>query len=160
MTASERLPTISNRTRSARLRLPLPQEPPWLLWYAALLTGEVTEAPHLMREVHRLDEEDPLCRQERKARTIARTDAEIAREIKRRMKADFEVPDDWITLNVTEGLVTIEGTVVRDSAEQRGRRLRQKSEEGVRGVVNRISRRSRVSRSLVRHFAQSAWVVS
>ena len=73
-----------------------------------------------------------------KTRTIARTDAEIARDVKRRMKADFEVPDDWITLNVTEGLVTIEGTVVRDSqssaAEDCARKVR-----GVRGGVNRIS---------------------
>ena len=50
-----------------------------------------------------------------KTRTIARTDAEIAREVKRRMKADLEVPDDRIVLNVAESIVTIEGAVVRAS---------------------------------------------
>ena len=32
----------------------------------------------------------------KKTETVARMDAEIARDIKRRMKADIEVPDDRV----------------------------------------------------------------
>ena len=69
-----------------------------------------------------------------KTRTITRSDADITREVKRKMKTDFEVPDDWITLNVREGLVTIEGTVSSGLSEPRGRRLRQKSERCAWGL--------------------------
>jgi osmotically-inducible protein OsmY len=73
-----------------------------------------------------------------KTQTTFRTDAEIARNIRRRMKADFEVPDDQIAVKVAEGFITIEGTVVRDSqkiaAESCAREVK-----GVLGIVNKIT---------------------
>ncbi len=73
-----------------------------------------------------------------KVQTTLRTDAEIARNVRRRMKADFEVPDDQIAIKVAEGFITIEGIVVRDSqrtaAEACAREVK-----GVRGIVNKIT---------------------
>ena len=69
--------------------------------------------------------------------TTERTDAEIARDIRRRMKADFEVPDDSIAVRVIDGFVTIEGIVTRESqkaaAEVCARRVK-----GVHGISNEI----------------------
>ena len=42
-----------------------------------------------------------------------RTDGEIAREVRRKLKADFDVPDDLIATKVAEGFVTLEGVVAR-----------------------------------------------
>lgn len=66
-----------------------------------------------------------------------RTDAEIARDVRRRMKADFEVPDDRVSIKVTEGLLTIEGTVVRDSQKKAAEACGTKV-KGVRGITNKI----------------------
>lgn len=66
------------------------------------------------------------------------TDAEIARNIRRRMKADFEVPDDQIAVKVLEGSITIEGTVVRDSQKIAAEACA-KEVKGVRGIVNKIT---------------------
>ena len=70
--------------------------------------------------------------------TVTRTDTEITRDIKRRMKTDIEVPDDRIGVKVTEGVVTIEGTVAQDfqktAAEACSREVK-----GVRGIVNKIT---------------------
>jgi osmotically-inducible protein OsmY len=73
-----------------------------------------------------------------KTETVARTDAEIARDIKRRMKADIEVPDDRIGVKVTEGVVTIEGTVARDSQKTAAEAC-SREVKGVRGIVNKIT---------------------
>jgi len=73
-----------------------------------------------------------------KTETFARTDAEIARDVKRTMKADFEVPDDRIGVKVAEGLVTIEGTVVRDSQKTAAEACARKV-KGVRGIANKIT---------------------
>jgi Putative phospholipid-binding domain. len=72
-----------------------------------------------------------------KTETIARTDAEIARNIRRRMKSDFEVPDDRMAVKVAEGFVTIEGTVVRDSQKNAAESCARKV-KGVRGINNKI----------------------
>jgi osmotically-inducible protein OsmY len=70
--------------------------------------------------------------------TAKRADAEIAREIRRRLQADFEVPDQSIRVEVTDGLVTIEGFVnssgQRDATERCVREV-----QGVTGVTNRIA---------------------
>jgi osmotically-inducible protein OsmY len=74
----------------------------------------------------------------KKAQSVARSDAEIAREVKRRMKADFDVPDDWLAVTVAEGIVTIEGTVVRYSHSEAAENCASKV-RGVRGIVNKIA---------------------
>lgn len=67
----------------------------------------------------------------------ARGDPEIARDVIHVMKADLEVPDDRIRVRVRDGVVTIEGTVERDSqrdaAENCAKRV-----NGVRGISNKI----------------------
>ena len=72
-----------------------------------------------------------------KVQTTLRPDAEIARNVKRSMKADFEVPDDRITTRVVEGFITITGIVNRavqkDAAERCAREVK-----GVRGIANKI----------------------
>ncbi len=73
-----------------------------------------------------------------KTETTARTDAEIARDVKRRMKADFEVPDDRIAIKVKEGLVTIEGTVVRDAQKAASEACARKV-KGVLAIANKIT---------------------
>jgi CBS domain-containing protein len=73
-----------------------------------------------------------------KTETVTRTDAEIARDIKRRMKTDIEVPDDRIGVRVTEGVVTIEGAVARDSQKTASETC-SREVKGVRGIVNKIT---------------------
>jgi osmotically-inducible protein OsmY len=72
-----------------------------------------------------------------KSEADTRTDAEIAREVTRRMKEDIEVPDDRITTRVAEGFITIAGIVNRaiqkDAAERCAREVK-----GVRGIANKI----------------------
>jgi osmotically-inducible protein OsmY len=72
-----------------------------------------------------------------KVQTSLRPDAEIARNVKRSMKADFEVPDDRIAVKVVEGFVTIEGIVTRD-AQKDAAEVRAKQVQGVRGIANKI----------------------
>jgi len=67
----------------------------------------------------------------------ARGDAEIARDIIHAMKADFEVPDDRIRVRVTNGAVTVEGTVERDSQKDAAESCARKV-KGVRGITNII----------------------
>ena len=66
-----------------------------------------------------------------------RTDSEIARDIVRRMKEDYEVPDNWITVKVADGFVTIAGTVSRDAQKDAAEACARKV-KGVGGIVNRI----------------------
>ena len=72
-----------------------------------------------------------------KSDTGTRTDAEITRDVMRRMKADFEVPDDRITVKVAGGFVTIEGTVNRDSQKEAAEGCARKV-KGVREIANKI----------------------
>jgi osmotically-inducible protein OsmY len=65
------------------------------------------------------------------------TDAEIARNVRRRMKADFEVPEDRIAVKVVEGFVTIEGIVPRD-AQKDAAGVCAKQVQGVLGIANKI----------------------
>jgi len=73
-----------------------------------------------------------------------RTDPEIARDVVEAMKLDLRVPDDRIKAAVRDGFVTLEGTVEwnyqREAAENRARNV-----SSVRGVVNKIEVKSRVS---------------
>jgi len=69
---------------------------------------------------------------------LARSDTEIAQAIRHALQWDVFVPDDRITSTVTDGWVTLEGTVEqlaqRDDAERAVRNL-----VGVKAVVNRIT---------------------
>ena len=72
-----------------------------------------------------------------KFQTTLHTDAEIARNVRRRMKADFEVPDDQIAVKVVEGFITIEGIVTRD-AQKDAAEVCAKQVQDVRGIANKI----------------------
>ncbi len=69
---------------------------------------------------------------------LVRSDTEIAQAIRHTLEWDVFVPDDRITSTVTNGWVTLEGTVEqlaqRDDAERAVRNL-----AGVRAVVNKIT---------------------
>jgi len=69
---------------------------------------------------------------------LARTDTEIAQAARQALEWDVFVPDEKITSTVTDGWVTLEGTVERwsqrDDAERAVRDL-----TGVKMVVNRIT---------------------
>jgi len=67
----------------------------------------------------------------------ARGDPEIARDVMHLMKADLEVPDDRIRVRVRDGVVTIEGTVARDSQKDAAENCA-KRVNGVRGITNKI----------------------
>lgn len=69
---------------------------------------------------------------------LARTDTEIAQAVRRTLEWDVFVPEEQITSTVTDGWVTLEGTVERwsqrDDAERAARNL-----TGVKMVVNKIT---------------------
>jgi osmotically-inducible protein OsmY len=69
---------------------------------------------------------------------LARSDTEIAQAVRRALEWDVFVPDKEITSTVTDGWVTLEGTVERwserDDAERAVRNL-----TGVQSVVNKIT---------------------
>ena len=67
----------------------------------------------------------------------ARGDPEIARDVIHVMKADFGVPDDRIRVKVRDRVVTIEGTVERDSQRDAAENCARKV-TGVRGITNKI----------------------
>jgi osmotically-inducible protein OsmY len=68
----------------------------------------------------------------------ARADEEIAREIRRRLKADLEVPDDRILVTVTDGYVRLDGIVMRISQKNAAERC-VREVEGVREISNRLA---------------------
>lgn len=72
-----------------------------------------------------------------KAKRFVRPDQAIAHEIVQKMKADIEVPDDRIDVDVKTGVVTITGTVSRDAQRDAAERCA-KSTKGVRDIANRI----------------------
>jgi len=84
-----------------------------------------------------------------------RTDPEIARDIVSAMKLDLTVPDDRIKTGVHDGYVTLEGTVdwnfQRSGAEACARNV-----HGVRGVLNHIAIKPKVSTIEVTHNIEEA----
>jgi osmotically-inducible protein OsmY len=69
---------------------------------------------------------------------LARTDTEIAQAVRRALEWDVFVPEEQITSTVTDGWVTLEGTVERwsqrEDAERAVRNL-----TGVKMVVNKVT---------------------
>jgi osmotically-inducible protein OsmY len=69
---------------------------------------------------------------------LVRSDTEIAQAVRHALQWDVFVPDEKITSTISDGWVTLEGTVdlwsQRDDAERAVRNLM-----GVRGVVNKIT---------------------
>jgi len=69
---------------------------------------------------------------------LARTDTEIAQAVRRTLEWDVFVPEEKITSTVTDGWVTLEGTIERwsqrEDAERAVRNL-----TGVKAVVNKIT---------------------
>jgi osmotically-inducible protein OsmY len=69
---------------------------------------------------------------------LARTDTEIAQAVRQALQWDVFVPDEQITSTVTDGWVTLDGTVERwgqrNDAERAVRNL-----TGVKGVANRVT---------------------
>jgi len=84
-----------------------------------------------------------------------RTDPEIARDIVNAMKLDLTVPDDRIKAGVHDGYVTLEGTVdwnfQRSGAEACARNV-----NGVRGVLNHVAVKPKVSAVEVTHNIEEA----
>lgn len=80
---------------------------------------------------------------------ITRTDPEIARDVLEAMKLDLTVPDEKIKVAVSNGFVTLEGTLAwnfqREAAESCARKV-----NGVRGMNNRIQLVSNVTASEVK----------
>src|ERR1019366_7934172 len=74
----------------------------------------------------------------------ARTDPEIARDAVHAMKINVTVPDEKIKTLVNEGFVTLEGTVDWDF-QRRGAESCVRNVAGVRGVVNHLKIKPRVS---------------
>ena len=73
-----------------------------------------------------------------------RTDPEIARDVVHAMKINVTVPDEKIKTLVNEGFVTLEGTVDWDF-QRRGAECCVRNVAGVRGVVNHLKVKPRVS---------------
>jgi len=84
-----------------------------------------------------------------------RTDPEIARDIVNAMKLDLTVPDDRIKIGIHDGYVTLDGTVdwhfQGNGAEECARNV-----NGVRGVLNHIAIKPKVSAVEVTHSIEEA----
>jgi osmotically-inducible protein OsmY len=74
---------------------------------------------------------------EKAERAHVRTDAEIASDIRKALKLDHDVPDELISVQVYNGVVTIAGNVEeiaqKDIAENDAKKVK-----GVRNVISRI----------------------
>jgi len=68
---------------------------------------------------------------------LGRTDTEIAQAVRRMLEWDERVPDDRVTSTVSEGRVTLEGTVETWSEREDAERIIT-TLAGVQGVVNKI----------------------
>jgi len=66
-----------------------------------------------------------------------RADSDICRDIKRRIKVNFDVPDDRIAVKVEDGVVNLDGTVSREAARIATESCVKKV-KGVRGITDRI----------------------
>ena len=75
---------------------------------------------------------------------MTRTDPEIIRDVVEALKIDATVPDDRIKVGISNGFVTLEGTLdwnfQRDAAESCARKV-----NGVRGISDKIQLKPRVS---------------
>jgi osmotically-inducible protein OsmY len=80
--------------------------------------------------------------------TSAHTDPEIARDVVHAMKINVVVPDEGIKAIVNDGYVTLEGTVEWDFQRRRAESC-VRNLAGVRGVVNHIKVKPRVSAAQV-----------
>lgn len=84
-----------------------------------------------------------------------RSDPEIARDILNAMEMTASVPHDRIKICVREGFVTLEGMLdwnfQRESAETTARAI-----NGVRGLVNKIELKPRISTALVKKKIEDA----
>ena len=69
---------------------------------------------------------------------LTRTDTEIAQAVRHALEWDVFVPNDRITSSISEGWVTLDGTVERWSQRQDAERA-VRNLAGVKGVVNRIT---------------------
>ena len=69
---------------------------------------------------------------------LTRTDTEIAQAVRHALEWDVFVPDDKITSSVSDGWVTLAGTVERWSQRRDAERA-VRNLTGVKGVVNRIT---------------------
>lgn len=78
----------------------------------------------------------------------ARTDPDIARDVVHAMKINVTVPDDKIKALVADGFVTLEGTVNWDF-ERRSAESCARTVAGVRGVLNHLKIKPKVSAGLV-----------
>ena len=67
----------------------------------------------------------------------ARLDSVIAANVRQALKLDSDVPDERITVQVHDGLVTLDGTVDADLQKEAAEADAHKV-KGVRGVTNRI----------------------
>lgn len=75
---------------------------------------------------------------------MTRTDPEIARDVVEALRIHVSVPDDRIKIGISNGFVTLEGTLdwnfQRDAAESCARKVK-----GVRGINNKIELKPKVS---------------
>jgi osmotically-inducible protein OsmY len=69
---------------------------------------------------------------------LARTDTEIAQAVRRALEWDVFVPEEDITCTVTDGWVTLEGTVERQSQREAAERA-VRHLAGVRIVMDKIA---------------------
>ena len=72
-----------------------------------------------------------------KADSGPRADHDIVRDIRQSWKLDSEVPDDRISVEVHDGVATLEGTLDRRSQKEAAE-FNAKRVKGVRAVTNRI----------------------
>ena len=68
----------------------------------------------------------------------ARLDEDIVRDIRKALKLDNDVPDDRISVQVHNGLATLEGNV-EASFQKEAAEADAKKVNGVSGVINRIN---------------------
>ncbi len=107
--------------------------------------AEKVAAERAAKSVHRVQ----AIANDIEVKPLARTDPEIARDVVEAMKLDLTVPDDRIKTSVRDGFVSLEGTVEwnyqREAAESRARNV-----SGVRGLINNIALKPRVSTTEVK----------
>lgn len=71
------------------------------------------------------------------SRPASRADAEIRRGVLRRMREDFDVPDDRLSVAVENGVVTITGVVAHDTQREAAGNCA-RHVRGIRDVMNKI----------------------
>ena len=80
---------------------------------------------------------------------LSRTDPEIARDVVEALRIDVTVPDEHIKVSISNGFVTLDGTVnwmfQKDAAESCAKKVK-----GVRGISNMILVKPKVSPTAVK----------